>query len=147
MVQSHNRFSQHKELYIKIACFDPNRFKEVETQTEMINLFTIAEALSEVDAITLKEELLFFASNYHQLKQGLFPSNDDNLSDLSDYSDDEEDGKNPSKVMVKEAACKNCLSCAFNLLYIAVQILLNSLRESVSSLRIFSNIKRHTMLV
>ena len=71
----------------------------------MINLFTIAEALSEVDAITLKEELLFFASNYHQLKQSLFPSNDDNLSDLSDYS---------VIVMMRKMA-KIRLSCAFSL--------------------------------
>ena len=111
----------------------------------MINLTTIAEALPEVDTISLKEELLSFASNYHQLKHGLFPSNDDNLSDLPDYSDEEEDGESPSKVMVKEAACKNCLSCAFRLL--SVPIMLHSLRESVSSLQIFSNIKRHTMLV
>ena len=81
-----NRFSQHKKLYKEIACFDPNRFEEVKTQPEMINLTTIAEALPEVDTISLKEELLSFASNYHQLKQGLFPSNDDNLSDLPDYS-------------------------------------------------------------
>ena len=115
-----NRFSQHKKLYKEIACFDPNRFEEVKTQPEMINLTTIAEALPEVDTISLKEELLSFASNYHQLKQGLFPSNDDNLSDLPDYSTDEgEDGESPSKeaaCMVKEAACKNCLSCAFRLL-------------------------------
>ena len=113
----------------------------------MINLTTIAEALPEVDTISLKEELLSFASNYHQLKQGLFPSNDDNLSDLPDYSDEEEDGESPSKVMVKEAACKNCLSCALISLVITVPIMLHSLRESVSSLQIFSNIKRHTVLV
>ena len=111
-----NRFSQHKKLYKEIACFHPNRFEEVKTQPEMVNLTTIAEALPEVDTISLKEELLSFASNYHQLKQGLLPSNDDNLSDLPDYSDEEEDGESPSKVMVKEAACKNCLSCAFRLL-------------------------------
>ena len=42
-----NRFSDHKELYIynEIACFDPNRFKEVKPHPEMINLTTIAEAL------------------------------------------------------------------------------------------------------
>ena len=57
--------------------------------------------------ISQKEELLSFASSYHQVRQGLFPSNDDNLSDLSDYSDEEEDGESPSKVLVKEAACKN----------------------------------------
>ena len=111
-----NRFSQHKELYKEIACFDPKRFEEVKTQPEMINLTTIAEALPEIDTVSLKAELLSFASNYHQLKQGLFPGNDDNRSDLSDDSDDEEDVENPSKVMVKEAACKNCLSCAFRLL-------------------------------
>ena len=111
-----NQFSQHQKLYTEIACFDPNRLEEVKTQPEIINLTTIAEALPEVDTISLKEELLSFASNYHQLKQGLFPSNDDNLSDLPDYSDEEEDGESLSKVMVKEAACKNCLSCAFRLL-------------------------------
>ena len=68
-------FSQYKKLYKEIACFDPNRFEEVKTQPEMINLTMIAEALPEVDTISLKEELLSFASNYHQLKQGLFPSN------------------------------------------------------------------------
>ena len=62
----------------------------------MINLTTIAEALLEVDTTSLKEELLSFASNYHQLKQVLFPSDDDNLSDLPDYSDEEEDGESPS---------------------------------------------------
>ena len=110
-----NRFSQHKELYNEIACFDPNRFEEVTTRPEIINLTTIAKALPEVGTISLKEEiaLLSVASNYHQLKQGLFPGNDENLTDLSDYSDDEED---PTKVRVKEAACKNCLSCAFRLL-------------------------------
>ena len=111
-----NRFSQHKKLYNEIACFDPNRFEEVKTQPEMTNLTTIAEALPQVDTISLKAELLSFASNYHQLKQALFPGNDDNLSDLSDDSDDEEDVENPSKVLVKEAASKNCLSCAFLLL-------------------------------
>jgi hypothetical protein len=35
----------HKELYNEIACFDPNRFKEVKTHPEMINITTIAEAL------------------------------------------------------------------------------------------------------
>ena len=58
-----SRFSQHKELHNDIACFDPIRFKEVKTQPEMINLFTIAEALPKVDTISLKEELLSFASN------------------------------------------------------------------------------------
>ena len=111
-----NRFSDHKELYNEIACFDPNRFKEVRTHPEMINLTTIAEALPEVDTVSLKEELLSFASNYHQLKQGLLPGNDNDLSDLSDYGDDDEDGESPSKVMVKEAACKNCFSCTFRLL-------------------------------
>ena len=59
--------------YTEIACFDPNRFEEVKTQPEMINLTTIAEAWPEVDTISLREEHLCFASNYHQLKQGLFP--------------------------------------------------------------------------
>ena len=74
----------------------------------MINLTTIAETLPEIDTVSLKAQLLSFALNYHQLRQGLFPGNDDSLSDLSDDSDDEED--------VENAACKNCLSCAFCLL-------------------------------
>ena len=67
-----NRFSDHKELYNEIACFDPNRFKEVRTHPEMINLTTIAEALPEVDTVSLKEELLSFASNYHQLNKACY---------------------------------------------------------------------------
>ena len=96
-----NRFSQHKKLYKEIACFDPNRFEEVKTQPGMINLTTIADALPEVDMISLKEELLSFASNYHQVRQGLFPSNDDNLSDLPDYSDEEEDGESQGRSQLR----------------------------------------------
>jgi hypothetical protein len=36
-----NRFSDNEELYNEIACFDPNRYKEVKTHPEMINLTTI----------------------------------------------------------------------------------------------------------
>lgn len=82
----------------------------------MINLTTIGEALPEVDKVSLKEELLSFALNYHKLKQGLLPGNHEDLSEQSDYSEEDEDGDNPSKVMVKVAACKNCLSFAFRLL-------------------------------
>ena len=106
-----NRFSQHKELYNEIACFDPNRFEEVKTQPEMINLTTIAEALPEIDTVSLKAELLSFASNYHQLKQGLFPDNDDNVSDLSDDSDGEEDVETPSKVMLAKTVFRVHFAC------------------------------------
>jgi hypothetical protein len=40
-----NRLTDHKKLYNEIACFNPNRFKEVKTDPEIINLTTIAEAL------------------------------------------------------------------------------------------------------
>lgn len=41
----------------------------------------IAEALREMDTVLFKEELVSFALNYHQLKQGLLPGNDDDISD------------------------------------------------------------------
>ena len=51
-----NRFSDHKELYNEIACFDPNRFKEVKTHPEMINITTIAEALLKLSRHGLQND-------------------------------------------------------------------------------------------
>jgi hypothetical protein len=54
-----NRFSDHKELYITrlLTLIDPDRFNEVKTHPEIINLTTIAEALPLVDTVSLKEKL------------------------------------------------------------------------------------------
>jgi hypothetical protein len=56
VVSISNRFSDHKELYNEIACFDPNRFKEVKTHPEMINITTIAEALLKLSRHGLQND-------------------------------------------------------------------------------------------
>lgn len=92
VVESINRrFADHKDLYKKIACFDPNRLDEVKAHPERIKLTTVPEALPEVGSVSLRKELISSASNCAQLKQGLLPLDADGNSDETD--DDNMDGE------------------------------------------------------
>ena len=78
VVESINkRFMSHKDLYEEIACFDPQRFHEVNSSPQMINLTKLSKSLPEMDCVALKEELVSFASNFKHLKQGLLEDNSD----------------------------------------------------------------------
>ena len=72
----------------------------------------ICSAVPEIDAVSLSEELLSFASVYSELKQGLL----DDTAAVSGKNMDGELEDDLNGESVKQMSCKNCLSCALRLL-------------------------------
>ncbi|XP_068122030.1 zinc finger MYM-type protein 1-like [Hyperolius riggenbachi] len=119
-----SRFSTHGELYKQISCFDPNRFDEILASSDKIQLNVISEAVPIIDPVALREELISFASSYKNIRKGLLDhdGDDEESEEVGLVSDLEEQQisstSEPSTMSgVKKDSCKNCMSCAFKLLY------------------------------
>jgi len=107
-------FSSHEKLYKQISCFDPNRCFEILASPQNAELSLIANAVPEIDRVALQDELISFASSYKDPEEGLRENMNDNEND-SDSLESEEEYTEVAETSAK-TTCKNCLSCAFNLL-------------------------------
>lgn len=152
------RFSDQKDLYLDLACFDPRRFPLLKKDGIPNNaLDKICSLIGDIDNAKLKEELISLInvwpeikSKFHeQYEMQLESSNNESEASNTEVSEDE--GKGPCNLGEK---CNVCIKCVYTIifdynmysvlytqLYKVYKYLLTIPLTQVSCERAFSNLK------
>ena len=127
-----SRFSQHKDLYLDISCFDPRNFASTsESVTSVpICLEKVTNILCQQDIAPFSstepvmeqqqklKELLDFAGRWESLKKTLPQEYDTGVAEVEDPDEVPEEShdldQNEETPTSECNSCRNCIRCVFN---------------------------------
>lgn len=109
-----SRFSNQKQLYLDLSCFDPRRFPEFKKNGLPPSALNKICTLVNVDRGKLQEELQYLFEVWSDLKLTMTEKFSDLKSESSNGESDEDDEEGTTCSSTSE--CKQCVKCVFNVI-------------------------------